>query len=180
MTTKAEKAIAALQQNNIETAARLAQLSMEHAHQIAQLRNQATQGMFEEGLCSARTLTEAKTPHEMIDAHASYAQQSTEKMLDCAQQIALAASSMQVEFAKNLSQHMERSQHYMLEAIDDWLKGMPLNNHMAAETLTHSLEVARKTLKHAANASEELFSNIAQASAKSKDSGKKTGASAKK
>ena len=161
-TNKVEETVAAMQKKNLESAMRLAQLSIENSQRILHLQMQTAKEMFEDGVSNVQSLTQIKTPQEAMELRARYAQQAAEKMLTTSRNIAEITAEVQTEMSKLVSQQLTSGSHDMMEAMQGFLKGMPLNSHAAAEAMQTTFETARKTLEQVAKASSEAFSAVAQ------------------
>ena len=159
---KVEQTVAAMQKKNLESAMRLAQLSIENSQRILHLQMQTAKEMFEDGVSNVQSLTQIKTPQEAMALRARYAQQAAEKMLTTSRNIAEITAEVQTEMSKLVSQQLSSGSHDMMEAMQGFLKGMPLNSHAAAEAMQTTFETARKTLEQVAKASSEAFSAVAQ------------------
>ncbi|MDB5814673.1 MAG: phasin protein [Rhodocyclales bacterium] len=162
MTNKVEQTVATMQKKNLESAMRLAQLSIENSQRILHLQMQTAKEMFEDGVSNVQSLTQVKTPQEAMELRARYAQHAAEKMLTTSRNIAEITAEVQTEMSKLVSQQLNSGSHDLMEAMQGFLKGMPLNSHAAAEAMQTTFETARKTLEQVAKASSDAFSAVAQ------------------
>lgn len=159
MSSKPEQAVAALQKKNLESAMRLAQLSIENSQRILQLQMQVARDMFEGGVESARAMSQVKTPQEAMELRARYAQQAAEQMFSCSRSIAEITSEVQGEMSKMVSAQLASGSQDMIEAMQGFLQGMPMNSHAAAEALQNTFDAARKTMEQVAKASSDAFNS---------------------
>lgn len=162
MTNKVEQSVAAMQKKNLDSAMRLAQLSIENSQRILQLQMQTAKEMFEDGVSNVQSLAQIKTPQEAMELRARYAQNAAEKMLSTSRNIAEITSEVQSEMSKLVSQQLTAGGQELIDAMQGFLKGMPLNSHAAAEAMQTTFETARKTLEQVAKASSDAFSAVAQ------------------
>ncbi|GAB4058543.1 phasin family protein [Uliginosibacterium sediminicola] len=168
MSNNAEQTVAALQKKNLESAMKLAQLSIENSQRILQLQMQTAKDLFEDGVANVQSLTQIKTPNEAMELRARYAQQAAEKMFSTSRTIAEITAELQHEMSKLVSEQLTSGSQEMIEAMQGFLKGMPLNSHAAAEAMQSTFEAARKTLEQVAKASSDAFSAVAQTEKKSR------------
>lgn len=161
MSNKSEEVVSALQKKNLEAAVKLAQLSIDNSQRILQLQMQVAKDLFEDGVVNAQALAQVKTPQEAMELRTRYAQQAAEKMFACSRGIADVTAELQTEMGKLVSAQLSAGSNEMIEAMQGFLKGMPLNSHAAAEALQSTFDAARKTLEQVAKASSEAFSSIA-------------------
>jgi phasin family protein len=166
MATKPEEAVAALQQKNLESAMRLAQLSIDNSQRILQLQVEVAREIFEGGVASAKALAAVKSPQEAVELRARYAQQTTEKMLACSQNISSISSEMQGELGKLMSDQLNKGNQEVLNAMQQMFASMPFSGNAAAEALQHTFETARKTLEQVSKASSDAFASFTPAAGK--------------
>lgn len=166
MPTKPEEAVAMMQKKNLEAAMRLAQLSIENSQRILQLQVDVARDIFDDGVNSAKSLAQVKSPQDAMELRARYAQQAAEKMFSCSRSIAEITADLQAEMGKLVSDQLNKGGQDVFDAMQQMLQGMPLNSHAAAEALQHTFDTARKTLEQVAKASSDAFSSFAQAPAK--------------
>lgn len=164
MSNKSEEVVSVMQKKNLDAAVRLAQLSIENSQRILQMQMSIAKELFEDGVANAQALAQVKTPQEAMELRTRYAQQAAEKMFACSRGIADVTSEVQTEMGKLVSQQLSSGSHEMIEAMQSFLKGMPMNSHAAAEALQSTFDAARKTLEQVAKASSEAFSSIAASS----------------
>lgn len=157
MSTKSEQTVAQMQKKNLDSAVRLAQMSIENSQKILQLQVEVARDLFDDGVASAKKLAQVGTPQEAMELRARYAQQSAEKMFSCSRSIAELTAELQTEMGKMVSDQLNAGSHDMLEAMQQMMGDMPLNNHAAAEMLQHTFDAARKTLEQVAKVSSEAF-----------------------
>lgn len=157
MSTKTEQAVISMQKKNLDSAVRLAQMSIENSQRILQLQVDVARDLFDEGVASAKQMAHVGSPQEAMELRARYAQQSAEKMFACSRSIAEITAELQTEMGKMVSDQLNSGSHDMLEAMQQFMTGMPLNNHAAAEVLQHTFDAARKTLEQVAKVSSEAF-----------------------
>lgn len=160
MSTKGEEVVTALQKKNLDAAVKLAQLSIENSQRILDLQMQVAKDLFDDGVSSVQAISQAKSPQEAMELRTRYAQQAAEKMFSCSRGIAEVTADLQSEMGKLVSQQLASGSHDMIEAMQQFLKGMPMNSHAAAEALQSTFEAARKTLEQVAKASSDAFAGV--------------------
>lgn len=162
MATKPEQTVADLQKKNLASAMKLAQLSIENSQRILQLQVEVARDIFEDGVSGAKSMAQVKSPQDAMEMRSRYAQQAAEKMFACSRNIAEITAEMQAEMSKMVSDQLNSGGQEMFGAMQDMLKGMPLNSHAAAEALQHTFDSARKTLEQVSKASTDAFASFAQ------------------
>jgi len=166
MTTKPQEMISDIQQGNITAAMRLAQLAIENAQRILQMQVEVAREIFDDGVADAKGMGNLQNPQELIESRARFAQNMAEKMFTCSRTIAGLTAEMQTEMGKTMSERMASNGQGIVDAMEELLQGMPLNNHAAAEALQHTFESARKSLEQATKASNDVFAAYAQSAGK--------------
>lgn len=162
MATKPEQTVADLQKKNLAAAMKLAQLSIENSQRILQLQVDVARDIFDDGVASAKTLAQVKSPQDAMEMRSRYAQQAAEKMFACSRTIAEITADMQAQMGKMVSDQLSTGGQEVFDAMQQMLQGMPLNSHAAAEALQHTFDNARKTLEQVSKASTDAFASFAQ------------------
>lgn len=162
MATKPEQTVADLQKKNLAAAMKLAQLSIENSQRILQLQVDVARDIFDDGVASAKSLAQVKSPQDAMEMRSRYAQQAAEKMFACSRTIAEITADMQAQMGKMVSDQLSTGGQEMFDAMQQMLQGMPLNSHAAAEALQHTFDNARKTLEQVSKASTDAFASFAQ------------------
>jgi phasin family protein len=90
-----------LQRKNMEAAMRLAQLSIENSQRIMALQNELAKEMFQAGVENAKAQTAARDPQALMQLRTQYAQETTQRMVEAAQQVAEIGNSARAEFQRS-------------------------------------------------------------------------------
>ncbi|MDP1981400.1 MAG: phasin family protein, partial [Sulfuritalea sp.] len=95
-----------LHRKNMEAAMRLAQLSIENSQRIMALQSELAKDMFQSGVEAAKAQTGASDPQSMMQLRTQYAQETTQRMVAAAQQIAEISNSSRAEFARMVTEQL--------------------------------------------------------------------------
>ena len=150
-----------LQRKNLETAMRLAQLSIENSQRIMEIQVAMAKSLFEEGVESAKALSSANDPKGIMDLRTHYAQSTTEKMLSCAREIAEITARTQNEFGKLVGEQLSTGSQDMFEAMQKMFKGMPIADQNALSALQNAVDTTRAAFEQITRASTEAFRSAA-------------------
>jgi phasin family protein len=151
-----------LQKKNLEAAMRLAQLSIENSQRIMEIQVSAAKSLFEDGVSNAKALSTAKDPKGMMDLRAQYAQNTTERMLACAREIAEITATTQAEFGKLIGEQLTTGSHDMFEAMQKMFKGMPIADQNALGAMQTAMDTTRAAFEQMTRASTEAFQSFTQ------------------
>jgi len=77
-----------IQRKNMEAAMRLAQISIDNSQRIMALQSQLARELFENSVDQAKAQASSKDPQDIVSLRARYAQETTQKMIAAAQQVA--------------------------------------------------------------------------------------------
>ena len=116
---------AALGKGGLETALKFAQISMDSAERMMKLQLEAARTSFEENSKTAKALTEAKDPQQLMSLRTKLAEQSVEKMLSYSKSVYEVASATQAEVARLMEQAMTSNSKEVIEAIEKVMKAAP-------------------------------------------------------
>jgi phasin family protein len=153
-----------LQKKNLEAAMRLAQLSIENSQRIMELQVQTAKDLFEDGVQNAKSMSSAKDPKALLDMRAQYAQQTTEKMLACAREIAQITSQTQSEVGRLVGEQLSTGSQDVFEAMQKMFSGMPITDQNAMGAIQTAMDTARTAFEQMTRTSTEAFQAFTQAS----------------
>ncbi|MFN3986314.1 MAG: phasin family protein [Rhodocyclaceae bacterium] len=152
-----------LQKKNLEAAMRLAQMSIENSQKIMELQVSTAKSLFEEGVNNAKALSAAKDPKAMMDLRSQFAQSSTERMLQCAREIAELTSKTQAEVGKLVSEQLSSGGQDVFDAMQKMFQGMPVTDQNALNAIQTAMDTTRAAFEQMARASTEAFQMFNQA-----------------
>ncbi|MBL8470251.1 MAG: phasin family protein [Rhodocyclaceae bacterium] len=152
-----------LQKKNLEVAMRLAQLSIENSQRIMQLQVDTARSLMEDSLQGAKALSEAKDPNAQVSLRASLAQNTSEKMMACARQIAQIASETQKELSKLVGFQMSDGGKDWMEAVQKMFANAPFTTPDAMNTLPgvqQAMEGMRSAFEQMTKMSQEALAKL--------------------
>lgn len=146
-----------LQKKNLEAAMRLAQMSIENSQRIMELQVSTAKTLFEDGVKSAKAMSAAKDPKELMELRTQFAQATTEKMLSCAREIAEITARTQSEVGKLVGEQLTTGSQDMFDAMQKLFKGMPITDQNAMTAIQTAMDTTRNAFEQMARASAEAF-----------------------
>jgi len=149
-----------IQRKNMEAAMRLAQLSIENSQRIMALQSQLARELFQESIDQAKAQTGSKDPQDIMKLRARYAQETTQKMIAAAQQVAEIGNSARVEFSRLLTEQLAAGSQDMVDAFQSFFKALPGQNTNVLETMQQAMANAKSAYEQMTTASKTAFENI--------------------
>ncbi|HZV54921.1 MAG TPA: phasin family protein [Rhodocyclaceae bacterium] len=149
-----------IQRKNMEAAMRLAQLSIENSQRIMALQSQLARELFQESIDQAKAQTGSKDPQDIMKLRARYAQETTQKMIAAAQQVAEIGNSARVEFSRLLTEQLAAGSQDMVDAFQSFFKALPGQNTNVLETMQQAMANAKSAYEQMTTASKAAFENI--------------------
>lgn len=153
-----------IQRKNMEAAMRLAQLSLENSQKIMSVQAELARALFHESVEQARTA--ATDPESLVALRARYTQETTQKMIAAAQEIAGIGNETRVEFSRLLTEQLAAGSHDMAEAFQSFFKSLPGQNNNLLETMQQAMANANSAFDQMARASAAAFENMNDAARK--------------
>lgn len=163
MATKQQEQLSAIQKKNLETAMRLAQMSIENSQRIMEVQVQTAKELFEDSVANAQALSSIKNPQDLLSLRTGYTQAATEKMLACARQIAEITGSAQAEVGRMVSEQLATGSTDAMEAIQKMFAGMPVGDNNAMAVFQNAMAQAQSAFEQVTRASTEAFQAFTQA-----------------
>jgi phasin family protein len=157
MTTKNE--FGEIQRKNMEAAMRLAQISIDNSQRIMALQSQLARELFENSVEQARAQVESHAPHDIIALRARYAQETTQKMVAAAQQVADIGNNTRIEFSRLLTEQLAAGSQDMVDAFQSFFKALPGQNTNLLETMQQAMANANTAFEQMSRAAKGAFDN---------------------
>jgi phasin family protein len=171
MTTKHE--FGEIQRKNMEAAMRLAQISIDNSQRIMELQSQLARHLFENSVEQAKMQASSKDPQDIVKLRAQYAQETTQKMIEAAQQVAEIGNSARVEFSRLLTEQLAAGSQDVVDAFQSFFKALPGQNTSMLETMQQAMNNANKAFDQMSRAAASAFESSADMTKKSSARGKK-------
>jgi phasin family protein len=158
MTTKND--FSEIQRKNMEAAMRLAQLSIENSQRIMTLQSQLARELFEECVDQAKAQAGSKDPQDIMKLRAKYAQETTQKMISAAQQVAEIGNSARMEFSRLLTEQLAAGSHDIVDAFQSFFKALPGQNANVLEAMQQAMATANSAYEQMTKASRSAFESM--------------------
>ena len=155
MTSKNE--FGEIQRKNLEAAMRLAQMSIENSQKIMALQSQLARELLDDSVSQAKTQATKADPMDMIAVRTRYIQDTTQKMLSVAQEIAEIGNNTRSEFSRLLTEQLAAGSQDMVDAFQAFFKAIPGQNNNVVEVMQQALANANSAFDQIARASTEAF-----------------------
>jgi phasin family protein len=149
-----------IQRKNMEAAMRLAQLSIENSQRIMALQSQLARELFQDSVEQAKAHTGSTDPQDIMKLRAQYAQETTQKMIAAAQQVAEIGNTARVEFSRLLTEQLAAGSQDIVDSFQAFFKALPGQNTGVLETMQQAMANANTAFEQMTNASRTAFENI--------------------
>jgi len=149
-----------LNRKNMEAAMRLAQMSIENSQRVMSLQNELARELFSDGVENARAQSSAKDPQEIMRLRTQYAQDTAQKMMRTAQQVAEIGNDARVEFSRMLTEQLASGSQDMTEAFQGFFKAMPGQNANMLEVMQQAMATANSAFEQMTKATTGAISNM--------------------
>jgi phasin family protein len=146
-----------IQRKNMEAAMRLAQLSIENSQKIMALQSQLARDLLTDSLGQAKDQTGKADPMDMVAMRARYVQETTQKMLAVAQEIAEIGNHTRSEFSRLLTEQLAAGSHDMVDAFQSFFKAIPGQNSNVLESMQQAMTNANAAFEQISKATTEAF-----------------------
>jgi phasin family protein len=158
MTTKNE--FGEIQRKNMEAAMRLAQLSIENSQKIMALQSQLARDLLTDSLSQAKDHADKTDPLDVISLRARYTQESMQKMLAAAKEIAEIGNSARSEFSRLLTEQLAAGSQEMVDAFQSFFKALPGQNTNVLDTMQQAMANANAAFEQMSKASANAFGTM--------------------
>ncbi|HUY01744.1 MAG TPA: phasin family protein [Rhodocyclaceae bacterium] len=152
MATKPEQ-FSELHRKNMEAAMQLAQMSIENSQRIVTLQVEVAKALFQDSVDNAKALAAAKDPQQAVTLRTHYTQETTQKMIEAAREIAEIGNDSRSEFSRLLSEQLASGSKDMMEAFQSFFGSLPGQNTQVMETMQQAMAKANKAFDQISQAS---------------------------
>ncbi len=146
-----------IQRKNMEAAMRLAQLSIENSQRIMELQSHLARDLFQNSVEQTKLQATSKDPQDIVRLRAQYAQETTQKMIAAAQQVAEIGNSARVEFSRLLTEQLAAGSQDMVDAFQSFFKALPGQNAGVLETMQQAMANANTAFDQMRKAATTAF-----------------------
>jgi phasin family protein len=156
-----------LNRKNMEAAMQLAQMSIENSQRVMTLQNELARQLFTDGVENAKAQAAAKDPQEVLRLRSVYAQETAQKMMQTAQQVAAISNDARVEFSRMLTEQLASGSQEMADAFQGFFKSMPGQGGNMMEVMQQAMATANGAFEQMAKVSASAFTNMTDMAQKS-------------
>ena len=162
-----------IQRKNMEAAMRLAQISIDNSQRIMELQSSLARDLFQNSVEQTKLQATSKDPQDIVKLRAQYAQDTTQKMIAAAQQVAEIGNSARVEFSRLLTEQLAAGSQDVVDAFQSFFKSLPGQNTSMLETMQQAMANANTAFEQMRKAAASAFDSTAEVTRKSTTRGKK-------
>ncbi len=146
-----------IQRKNMEAAMRLAQISIDNSQRIMELQSQLARELFENSVEQTKLQATSKDPQDIVRLRAQYAQETTQRMIAAAQQVADIGNSARLEFSRLLTEQLAAGSQDMVDAFQSFFKALPGQNGNILETMQQAMSNANAAFEQMRKAASTAF-----------------------
>ncbi|MBU1237298.1 MAG: phasin family protein [Gammaproteobacteria bacterium] len=155
-----------IQRKNMEAAMRLAQLSIDNSQRIMELQSRLARELFENSVEQAKAQTASTSPQDIVALRSRYAQETTQKMVAAAQQVAEIGNSARTEFSRLLTEQLAAGSQDLVDAFQSFFKALPGQNASVLETMQQAMANANTAYEQMGRAAKAAFESAGDAAKK--------------
>ena len=143
-----------LHRKNMETAMRLAQMSIDNSQRVMALQADLAKSLFESSVSSAKAQAAVKNPQDLLRLQADYARETAGRVVDIAKQVAEIGNTARSEFSQVLTEQLASGKEELASSLQGFMKSL----QTAMPNISQAMEQAVATANSA-------FEQITKASA---------------
>ncbi len=151
-----------LGRKGMDAAMTMARLSMENSQRIMALQFELAKELFESGIEHATAQASAGDPQALMKLRTQYAQETTQRMVAAAQQIAEIGNAAQAELARLVSAQMSTGSQNMTESMQAFMKTLPGQTPNMMESFQKAVATANAAFDQLSKASTAAMGNAAK------------------
>lgn len=129
MISKPEQ-LSELHRKNIDTAMKLAQLSIGNSQRIVALQVDIAKKMLQDSVENAKALAGVTDPKQALTLQSQYAQHTAQQIVDSARQLAEIGNTSRAEFTQLISEQFSGGNKELLEGVQSLFQNVPNQNNL--------------------------------------------------
>lgn len=149
-----------IQRKNMEAAMRLAQMSIENSQKIMALQTQLARDLLVNSLSQAKDQANKTDPLDIVNLRTRYTQETMQKMMAVAQEIAELGNNARSDFSRLLTEQLAAGSQEMVEAFQSFFKALPGQNTNVLETMQQAMANANAAFEQMTQASAKAFESM--------------------
>jgi len=161
MASKTEK-LNELNQKSMETAMRMAQMSVENSQRIMSLQSDLAKDLFQRGLANAKAHSTIRDPKELVQLSTQYAQETTQRLVTAAKEISAVGQDSRAEFSKMLTEQLASGGKEVSNALQGLIKGFPVQPPNVMESIQKAMSTANTAFEQITQASSAAMNAMSQ------------------
>lgn len=147
-----------LTKSNIESAMRVAQISMEGAERLARLQLETAKQFMEENVKNVQSLAEIKNPEEAMKARAKLGEETFSRAMDYSRNLYEVVSETQSELTKLMEERLASYGKEMAGALDQAAKNAPPGAEVAVAAMKSTISATTAAIENLTKAAKQFAS----------------------
>lgn len=124
MTINTEK-LTELHRKNMETATRLAQLSVDHSQRVMALQAALAKSLYAASVKSVKAQAKVKNPQDLLRLQTDYARDTTQRVVDMAKQVAEVGNTARADFSQVLAEQLVSGKEELTNSLQSFMAYLP-------------------------------------------------------
>ena len=124
MTINTEK-FSELHRRNMETAMRLAQLSVDNSQRVMALQAALAKSLYAASVKSAKAQAKVKNPQELLRLQTDYTRESLQRVVDVAKQVAEIGNAARSDFSQLLAEQLVSGKEELTNSSQSFMASLP-------------------------------------------------------
>jgi phasin family protein len=159
MTFKSDQ-FADIHRKNMEAAMRLAQLSIDNSQRIMGLQAALAKALFESSMANAKESTSVKSPQDLLKLRTEYVQDTTQKVVEVAQQVAEIGNQSRAEFSQLLTEQLAAGNKDLADSMQGFMKNLPAGLPNVMQAMEQAMTTANAAFDQISKASASAISSV--------------------
>lgn len=159
MTSKNDQ-FADIHRKNMEAAMRLAQMSIDNSQRVVGLQAELAKALFESSMSNAKESAKVKSPQDLLKLRTEYVQNTTQKVVEVAQQVAEIGNRSRAEFSQILTEQLASGNKDLADSMQGFMKSLPVGVPNVMEAMKQAMSTANTAFEQISKASASAISSM--------------------
>jgi len=149
-----------IHRKNMEAAMRLAQLSIDNSQRVMGLQAELAKALFESSMANAKESANIKTPQDLLKLRTEYVQDTTQRVVQVAQQVAEIGNQSRAEFSQLLTEQLASGNKDLADSMQGFMKNLPVGMPNVMQAMEQAMSTANAAFEQISKASASAMSSV--------------------
>ena len=154
------KHLSEMHSKNLESAVKLARLSVENSQRVLALQAQLAKAVFDATVSNAKAHAGVRSPQDLLALNTQYLQETAKRIMDVARQVGEISNESRSEFSRVLTEQLASGKQDLADAVQNVMKGMPAGVPDLKKSVDQAMSMANAAFEQISKVSASALGSL--------------------